>query len=490
MPRRDDLESILLIGSGPIVIGQACEFDYSGTQACRVLRDEGYRVILANSNPATIMTDPEFADATYVEPLDADILTQIIERERPDAVLPTLGGQTALNLAMQLVERGVVASGTGHARADRRQRRGDRDRRGPRAVQGRHAGDRPRACRRPASPTRSTKRSEVVDRIGLPVIIRPAFILGGKGTGIASTPDEFERVAAQRPRRQPDQRDPHRAVDRRVEGVRARGHARPRGQLRRHLLDREPRPDGRAHRRLDHGRAGADAERRRVPGDARRRVRVHPPRRRRDRRIERAVRARPDQRRHGHHRDEPARVARRARSRRRPPASRSPRSRPGSRSATRSTRSRTTSRRRRRRASSRSSTTSSPRCRAGRSRSSPAPAACSARRCSRSARRWRSAARSPSRCRRRCGRSSTAASASTAIRPRRSSTSSTDDELVAPRRDRHARPSRSISRPRCGAASRIERLYEATKVDPWFLDQIAQIVDERAHLADDGLRRR
>src|SRR3954451_10320991 len=108
MPRRDDIESILLIGSGPIVIGQACEFDYSGTQACRVLRQEGYRVILANSNPATIMTDPEFADATYIEPLDAQILTKIIERERPDAVLPTLGGQTALNLAMELVELGVL----------------------------------------------------------------------------------------------------------------------------------------------------------------------------------------------------------------------------------------------------------------------------------------------------------------------------------------------------------------------------------------------
>src|SRR6478672_2806288 len=108
MPRRDDLESILIIGSGPIVIGQACEFDYSGTQACRVLRQEGYRVILANSNPATIMTDPDFADATYVEPLDVQVLAKIIERERPDAVLPTLGGQTALNLAMELVEQGVL----------------------------------------------------------------------------------------------------------------------------------------------------------------------------------------------------------------------------------------------------------------------------------------------------------------------------------------------------------------------------------------------
>jgi len=108
MPRRDDLSTILLIGSGPIVIGQACEFDYSGTQACRVLREEGYRVVLANSNPATIMTDPDFADATYVEPLDAAALTKIIERERPDALLPTLGGQTALNLAMELVELGVL----------------------------------------------------------------------------------------------------------------------------------------------------------------------------------------------------------------------------------------------------------------------------------------------------------------------------------------------------------------------------------------------
>ena len=108
MPKRTDLESILIVGSGPIVIGQACEFDYSGTQACRVLRDEGYRVVLVNSNPATIMTDPDFADATYVEPLDVASLRRIIERERPDALLPTLGGQTALNLAIELDEAGVL----------------------------------------------------------------------------------------------------------------------------------------------------------------------------------------------------------------------------------------------------------------------------------------------------------------------------------------------------------------------------------------------
>ena len=108
MPKREDLQSIMVIGSGPIVIGQACEFDYSGTQACRVLREEGYRVILANSNPATIMTDPDFADATYVEPLDVSVLEAIIAKEKPDALLPTLGGQTALNLSMDLQRAGIL----------------------------------------------------------------------------------------------------------------------------------------------------------------------------------------------------------------------------------------------------------------------------------------------------------------------------------------------------------------------------------------------
>jgi carbamoyl-phosphate synthase large subunit len=108
MPKRTDIKSILLIGSGPIVIGQACEFDYSGTQACKALREEGYRVILINSNPATIMTDPETADRTYVEPITAPIVAKIIERERPDALLPTIGGQTGLNLAIELAETGVL----------------------------------------------------------------------------------------------------------------------------------------------------------------------------------------------------------------------------------------------------------------------------------------------------------------------------------------------------------------------------------------------
>ena len=141
MPRRDDLESILLIGSGPIVIGQACEFDYSGTQACRVLREEGYRVILANSNPATIMTDPDFADATYIEPLVADVLERIIAKERPDAVLADAGradgAEPGDGARRERRARGL------RRRADRRERRGDQHRGGPRDVQAGDDRDRP-----------------------------------------------------------------------------------------------------------------------------------------------------------------------------------------------------------------------------------------------------------------------------------------------------------------------------------------------------------
>src|SRR6476659_6308274 len=108
MPRREDLKSILILGSGPIVIGQACEFDYSGVQACKSLRADGYRIVLINSNPATIMTDPEMADRTYIEPITPDVVAKIIEKERPDAILPTLGGQTALNCAIQLHDMGVL----------------------------------------------------------------------------------------------------------------------------------------------------------------------------------------------------------------------------------------------------------------------------------------------------------------------------------------------------------------------------------------------
>ncbi|HSJ92014.1 MAG TPA: carbamoyl-phosphate synthase large subunit [Ilumatobacter sp.] len=194
MPRRDDLHSILIIGSGPIVIGQACEFDYSGTQACRVLREEGYRVILVNSNPATIMTDPDFADATYVEPITWEVVASIIERERPDAVLPTLGGQTGLNTAMELYERGLIGvPGTPEmigANAEAIATAEDRERFKHAMIE--------IGLEVPRSGVGHTMEEarRIRDEIGLPVIIRPAYILGGRGTGIAATVEEFEQVAA------------------------------------------------------------------------------------------------------------------------------------------------------------------------------------------------------------------------------------------------------------------------------------------------------
>jgi len=194
MPRRDDLESILVIGSGPIVIGQACEFDYSGTQACRVLAEEGYRVVLANSNPATIMTDPGMADRTYVEPLDPDVLAAIIERERPDALLPTLGGQTALNLTMALSERGVLeTAGVEVIGAN------------PEAIA--TAEDRERfklAMEEIGLSTPSSGFAHSLDEamaigasIGYPIMVRPSYILGGAGTGIAPDAEALLRLAAE-----------------------------------------------------------------------------------------------------------------------------------------------------------------------------------------------------------------------------------------------------------------------------------------------------
>jgi len=191
VPRRDDIETILVIGSGPIVIGQACEFDYSGTQACRVLGAEGYRVVLANSNPATIMTDPATADRTYVEPLDAGVLAAIVEKERPDALLPTLGGQTALNLTMELLELGAL---------ERVEVIGAR----PEAI--RIAEDRDRFKKAMTEIGLEVPQSgfvhsldeafSIADELGYPVMVRPSFILGGKGTGIASDRDSLARLAA------------------------------------------------------------------------------------------------------------------------------------------------------------------------------------------------------------------------------------------------------------------------------------------------------
>ena len=298
MPKRTDLQKILIIGSGPIVIGQACEFDYSGTQACKALREEGFEVVLVNSNPATIMTDPEMADRTYIEPLTPEFVAKIIERERPDALLPTLGGQTG-------AEPGDGA-GRGRRpralrrRADRRQARRDQEGRGPRALQAGHGADRPRAAQaRRLRAARSRRRSRsCAARIGFPPIIRPS-LHPGRHRRLASptTPRSCEGVGqAGACSMSPGPAGADRGVGHRLEGVRARGDARRRRQRRHHLLDRELRPDGRAHRRLDHRGARPDADRQGVPADARRRPRDHPRDRRRDRRLQHPVRGQPRRR--------------------------------------------------------------------------------------------------------------------------------------------------------------------------------------------------
>ena len=192
MPRRNDIKSILVIGSGPIVIGQACEFDYSGTQACRVLRREGYRVILVNSNPATIMTDPDFADATYVEPLDVETIERIIARERPDAVLPTIGGQTALNLAIELHDAGVLKRyGVEMIGASVEAIHTAEDRSKFKAAMAEIGLATPKS-----GLAHSVEEALVIGgEIGYPVIVRPSFILGGSGTGFAGNDEELRAVA-------------------------------------------------------------------------------------------------------------------------------------------------------------------------------------------------------------------------------------------------------------------------------------------------------
>src|SRR5215472_14913294 len=193
MPRRTDIRSILVIGSGPIVIGQACEFDYSGTQAVRALRGEGFRVVLVNSNPATIMTDPELADATYVEPLTPEFLERVVEKERPDAILPTVGGQTGLNLALSLADRGILDKwNVKLIGANEHSMRLAEDRELFKEAMIEIGAEVPRSGRaRSLSEARS-----ILAEIGLPVVIRPSFTLGGSGGGAARTPEDFERVVA------------------------------------------------------------------------------------------------------------------------------------------------------------------------------------------------------------------------------------------------------------------------------------------------------
>ncbi|HET7326351.1 MAG TPA: carbamoyl-phosphate synthase large subunit [Nocardioidaceae bacterium] len=192
MPRRDDISSVLVIGSGPIVIGQACEFDYSGTQACRVLRAEGLRVILINSNPATIMTDPEFADATYVEPITPEFVERVIEKERPDALLATLGGQTALNAAVALDESGVLAKyGVELIGASVQAIQTGENRESFKRVVGSVGGEvaRSRICHSMAD------CMDAVGDLGYPVVVRPSFTMGGVGSGMAHDEQDLQRIA-------------------------------------------------------------------------------------------------------------------------------------------------------------------------------------------------------------------------------------------------------------------------------------------------------
>ncbi|MEY5017318.1 MAG: hypothetical protein RL431_367, partial [Actinomycetota bacterium] len=191
MPKRDDISSVLVIGSGPIVIGQAAEFDYSGTQACRVLREEGVRVILINSNPATIMTDPDFADATYVEPITTEAIEAIIAKEKPDAILPTLGGQTALNAAMKLHEQGILAKYNVEligAKFEAIQRGEDRQIFKDLVLES------------GADVAQSVVVNSIegalafIEQTGYPVVIRPSFTMGGLGSGFAYDEEELRRM--------------------------------------------------------------------------------------------------------------------------------------------------------------------------------------------------------------------------------------------------------------------------------------------------------
>ena len=192
MPRRNDIKHILIIGSGPIIIGQACEFDYSGAQACKALREEGYRVSLVNSNPATIMTDPEFADATYVEPLTVESVRKIIEKERPDALLPTLGGQTGLNLSLELFHAGILEEFNVEmigAKPDAIKKGEDRE------LFKQAMLEIGLDVARSYSITSPEQAQESLDKLGdFPIILRPAFTLGGTGGGIAYNKEEFDEM--------------------------------------------------------------------------------------------------------------------------------------------------------------------------------------------------------------------------------------------------------------------------------------------------------
>ena len=360
MPKRTDIKSILIIGAGPIVIGQACEFDYSGTQACKALKEEGYRIVLVNSNPATIMTDPDVADATYIEPITPEIVAKIIEKERPDALLPTMGGQTALNTALSLRRMGVLEKfGVTMIGADADAIDKAEDRELFREAMKKIGLETPKSALSDAGDLKQQDRAQYAAEIETIKAQRPrrrrrarrARAVRGAVAGARARPQEAlhragaDRSAAgaagdrpagdhpalvharrhrrrhrlhprgvsrhrrARPRRLPHHRSADRGIGAGLEGIRDGGRSRQERQLHHHLLDRESRSDGRAHRRFDHHRAGADAHRQGIPDHARRLDRGAARDRRRDRRIERAVRGQSGRWPPRHHRDESARVA-------------------------------------------------------------------------------------------------------------------------------------------------------------------------------------
>ncbi len=287
MPRRSDLKSILIIGAGPIVIGQACEFDYSGAQACKALKQEGYKVILVNSNPATIMTDPETADVTYIEPITWQVVERIIAKEKPEAILPTMGGQTALNCAMDLYKNGVLHKhGVELIGAS------------PAAIE--KAEDRLKFKEAMTSIGLASARSTIAHTMD--EALGGAEVDGLSGRGAA------ELHAGRHRRRHrlehggvrcdlharagsvADARAADRGIADRLEGIRDGSGPRQGGQLHHRVLDREPRSDGHPYGRLDHGGAGADADGQGIPADARRQHRDPARDRRRHRRQQRAVR--------------------------------------------------------------------------------------------------------------------------------------------------------------------------------------------------------
>ena len=286
MPKREDIKSILVIGSGPIVIGQACEFDYSGAQACKVLREEGYRVILVNSNPATIMTDPELADATYVEPITPAFVEKVIAKERPDACLPTLGGQTGLNTAVELAKSGVLERyGVELIGCDVDVIERGEDRK----LFNECMADLGIEVSRAGYAYSVEDALAIAEELGYPVVLRPSFTMGGAGGGIARDVDELVRIVSQGLELSPASEV---LVEESIEGwkeyemevMRQRHHR---------LLHREFGPHGRAHRRLHHRGPGPDLDRPGIPAHARRVARSTRARGRCHGRLQRAVRRAP-----------------------------------------------------------------------------------------------------------------------------------------------------------------------------------------------------